>query len=212
MRENPPAESRLGFCHFIREGILRPAPYPTLLVLSLLLYLAAIIGGAGYNASEHGQPPSLSLNVLGQAESSYRAGELTQAHLEYTQAAAISPKDTTYLMGLGVTDNALGEQTRAIDTFKQVLRIKPDHADASYFLGLLYLQRNEIETAIAYLSLSIRVRPENTTASLLNDLGVAYRRNGEPAKARQSFARALSIEPELQSAQQNLAKLGPPAL
>ncbi|TDJ46037.1 MAG: tetratricopeptide repeat protein [Gammaproteobacteria bacterium] len=201
-------DDRFGFTHYLRSGLLHPSPYASLLVLAVWLFVAALIGGSAFHIARQAALPGLSLNVLAAGESSYRAGELVQARDEFLDAAGISPGNSSFLVNLGVAENALGNQLGAIDAFERAIRVKPDHAAANYYLGLLHLQRNEVDAAIYYLSQSIRFWSGPAGAPVYNDLGVAYKRKGDHEKAAQSFTRALEIDPALISAQSNLARLG----
>lgn len=207
MQEPATDDDRFGFTHYLRSGVLNPSPYSSLFVLSVLLFIAAVVGGSAFYVSRQAALPGLSLNVLAEGESSYRAGNLARARDEFQDMAEISPGDSNALVNLGVAENALGNQSGAIDAFKRALRSKPDHAAAYNYLGLIYLQRNELDAAIHYLSQSIRFWAEDAAAPLYNDLGVAYKRRGDREKAAQNFARALEIDPDLVSAQTNLANL-----
>lgn len=166
-----------------------------------------ILAGVGRYYASHAALPMLSLYVLNEGESRFRAGDTLAALREFEGAVSVAPANVDYLLNLGVAHNASGDTPNAIDAFQRVLRVQADHVDANYYLGLLYLQQNKLDTAIEYISRSNDLRPAGGTAAAYNDLGVAYARRGDVQNAVDNYQRALEIDPDFAAAANNLAAL-----
>lgn len=193
-----------GFIAYIRGGIARPGLFPSIFLISLLVFALSLVGGGVFYVTEYRSLPHLSLNFLAAGDQYYRDGQFNNALREYGRAVDIAPADPQSLMSLGTAYYALGDGDRAMHMFKQALRYKPTEPDASYFIGLLYLERGEPGDAIPYISLSARNRSGVDAAQAYNDLGVAYSRIGDLQRAAENYRRALSLNPRLAAAQQNL--------
>ena len=193
-----------GFIDYIRNGITRPAPLPAVFLLSLLVFIVSVIGGFAFFVNDNRALPGLSLNFLAAGDRYYMDGQYNNARREYQRAVDIAPADPQSLISLGVVYNTLGDTDRAMQLFKKALSHKPTEPSASHYVGILYLERGQPREAIPYIALSARNRSGVDAAQAYNDLGVAYSRAGDLARAAENYRKALQLNPRLSAAQQNL--------
>lgn len=96
---------------------------------------------------------------------------------------------------------ALGELRSAALHYQQLRSFGGDHqADAG--LGRVAGSLGKWNRAINYLESAVRQQPAN--ASYLNNLGYAYLKQNQPAKARRLLERAYEIEPKNHQVRNNL--------
>ena len=201
------AAERPGFLQYLRNGFVRPSLYSSIFVFSLVVFVLSLLGGLAFYVAGNTALPRLSLNFLAAGDEYYVDGQYNNALREYQRAVDIAPADPQSLMSLGTVYYAMGDSDRAMQTFKQALRYKPTEPNASYFIGLLYLERGQANEAIPYISLSTQNRSGVDAAQAYNDLGVAYSRIGDTARAAENYRQALLLNPRLSAAQQNLNSL-----
>jgi Flp pilus assembly protein TadD len=79
---------------------------------------------------------------------------------------------------------------------------KKPFAVSYYLLGKIALAINKPDKAIRYFHLATKVQPNDP--AIYNDLGIAYMRNREIENAKQSFQKALEIDPNYRIAKKNL--------
>jgi len=82
--------------------------------------------------------------------------------------------------------------------FKLEQRVKTNPADAATWaqIGHLYFDSQQFVKAINAYENSLKYQPNNP--DVLTDLGVMYRRNGEPDKAVEKFDTAMRVDPKHQ--------------
>jgi len=207
MSEPLPEAKHPGFIHYVRSGFTRPTLYASIFLVSLLAFALSVTGGLAFYVRSNNALPRLSLNFLAAGDQYYIDGQYNNALREYQRAVEIVPADPQSLMSLGTVHYALGDAERAMQAFKQALRHKPTEPNASYFIGLLYLERGQPKEAIPYISLSAQHRAGLDKAQSYNDLGVAYSRTGDFARAAENYRQALLLNPRLSAAQKNLDAL-----
>ncbi|MCP4694811.1 MAG: tetratricopeptide repeat protein [Desulfobacterales bacterium] len=69
----------------------------------------------------------------------------------------------------------------------------PGSAAAWIQLGNFYFDHDKVDGAIEAYRKALEITPDN--ADVLTDLGVMYRRKGQPEKAVQSFDKAIAVNP-----------------
>lgn len=84
---------------------------------------------------------------------------------------------------------------------KDHLKAHPEDADAWALLGNLYYDTDQVARAIEAYEKSLSLGPG--TPHVITDLGVMYRRNGEPEKAVRAFDRAIAADPDFEAARFN---------
>lgn len=81
-----------------------------------------------------------------------------------------------------------GDYKTAESTYKQILRDFPGHPDATHFLGLIYSQKGDHINGIEYIKKAIAANPKNPVFH--NNLGEAYRRQGNSKQALKCFEKS----------------------
>jgi len=72
-------------------------------------------------------------------------------------------------------------------------------------LGLALMRSNRIQEAIKALERAVALNPRS--AVYHNNLGAAYERAGQLAKARTMYQEALNLDPKLEDARKNLQRI-----
>ena len=193
-----------GLLRYLRRGLADFSPAAWMFSLAALVFAIAVAAGFGFYLARYGSPPRLSLYVLEDGERYFRKGDTARALQEFAAAAAVAPADTQNQVNLGAAAYAAGDRVRAMQAFRQALRYDSDQPEASYYLGVMYLQDGRVDEAIALISRSLPGRSGAAAATAYNDLGVAYARKGDLARAADSYQRALEIDPGLDAARRNL--------
>jgi tetratricopeptide (TPR) repeat protein len=78
------------------------------------------------------------------------------------------------------------EFTEALKTMEKAVAEQPNHAGSEITLGKLYLMAGKTDKAIAHLEKARAIDPKST--AVYAHLAAAYRRQGNPAKAREMLA------------------------
>lgn len=95
-----------------------------------------------------------------------------------------------------------GNIFRAQAGYRYVLDIDPDHALCNNLMGMLYRQQRRYDEAIPYIKKAIAAEPGDAKAH--SNLGQALLMQGRFAESVTSFESALSLNPDLESAQVGL--------
>jgi ribosomal protein S12 methylthiotransferase accessory factor len=143
--------------------------------------------------------------------SCYRSlGQLETALSYYQQALALDPlpQDLVSIysyMGLCLKDR--GEYRKALKVLKEGEKIDTERTDIHNLMGFCHFKLKEYESAIASFKKVIRLNP----ASAIDYANIAsnYRDMGDPQKAIRYYELALAIDPSIEFAKENLAKMQP---
>jgi len=139
-------------------------------------------------------------NALGQI---YRAQNLySQAIEELEKAIEISQTDPVPPYNLAAIYQEMEDYTRADSFFREALRRDSRFTPALYRQGTLNLFRGDLDQAKKHLIDFVELEPGNAFGH--NNLGCLLWRQGASAAARESFRRAVELEPALASAWLNL--------
>ncbi|TBV82791.1 MAG: tetratricopeptide repeat protein [Desulfobulbaceae bacterium] len=92
-------------------------------------------------------------------------------------------------------------QLRVLESLEQKVATDPDNVQAWTQLGHLYFDANRFHSAIAAYTRSLELAPNNP--DVLADLGVMYRRIGEPLRAVALFEQAIALNPLHETARFN---------
>jgi Flp pilus assembly protein TadD len=68
------------------------------------------------------------------------------------------------------------------------------------------LRTNRVNEAVQALERAVSLNPKSPAA--LNNLGAAYERKGDIAKAKTMYRQALAVDPRFEEARANLKRLG----
>ncbi|WP_279245282.1 XrtA/PEP-CTERM system TPR-repeat protein PrsT [Candidatus Litorirhabdus singularis] len=121
------------------------------------------------------------------------------------KVAELAPDSSAAQIRLGAGMLASGDQSSGIASLQSALKIDPQFQQADILLVLSYMQQGETEQALAAAK-EYRTRNPVSVAPL-NLLGRVHLAMGDEALAKESFEKALTIEPGDPAAHSNLAQL-----
>lgn len=180
--------------------------FPTFVLRRLALkryarLLAAVTlsaGLIGWTALAWTQTPSAAEETIKKA---LQAGQLQQARQLVQKEIKNSPESVQWRFMDGVILAQQGQIDLAIDTFKQITQSHPDHSEAYNNLGVLYASKGQLETSKAFLEKALLTHPSYAAAHRnLSDV--------HSKLAKQSYAKALQIDPKAKADAPQLTLLG----
>ncbi|MGE5028113.1 MAG: XrtA/PEP-CTERM system TPR-repeat protein PrsT [Betaproteobacteria bacterium] len=140
------------------------------------------------------------------------AGEVyTQARqfakgAEYLEkAVSLQPQNPTLRTSLGANRLAMGEPDSGISDLESAAKLDSGQTGADIMLALTHLSRKEYDQALEVALRLEKKQPKNPAT--FNLLGAVYLGKQDPANARKSFERALSLQPDYFPAVMNLAQM-----
>lgn len=146
-------------------------------------------------------------------EGNYLMGELSEIQEEYgaakkyyKQVLAIDPtyQDVYARMGIVALSMEPEDKKRAMKYFKKALKVDRDHIDANYQYALLVNElKDKPKKAIKYLKRTIQLQPNHPFANY--DLALLYHQLESPIDAHFYYQKAIAINPELQTADNDAA-------
>jgi len=98
-------------------------------------------------------------------------------------------------------DNQAAQTMQAITNLEAAVTAKPDDFQSWVQLGHLYYDTDQYQKAISAYTTSLKYHSGD--ANLLTDLGVMYRRAGQPEKAIEWFKKAQAMDPRHQPSRFN---------
>lgn len=98
-----------------------------------------------------------------------------------------------------------GRMDEAERGFKSVIQFHPELGGPHANLGVIYRQANKLPQAVAELELAVKASPRQPV--YFNQLGITYRLQGQFAKAREAYERAIDLDPNYATATLNLGVL-----
>jgi hypothetical protein len=141
-------------------------------------------------------------------EAHLRLGTLMLARLDPVDAEAvladairIEPRSPDAHNLHGSALSAFGLSAEAIGEFKLAIRLKPDFGQAHYNLARALARYGPIDEALEQFGLAAAAFSEN--AQFHNEFGEALLRKGNAADALDQFEKALDLDPNIRSAQEN---------
>jgi protein O-GlcNAc transferase len=101
---------------------------------------------------------------------------------------------------------AAGQAREAEVLYRQLLHRNPQHPDALFELSVLLFESGRYQESSQHLERLLAIRADDPVLRpvLLTNLGEAYRRQGELARAAAAFAHILAVDPDFPEAHQNL--------
>ena len=97
-----------------------------------------------------------------------------------------------------------GNVYRAQAGYRYVLDIDPDNVLCNNLMGMLYRQLRRYDEAVPYIEKAIALEPRDAKAH--SNLGQALLMQGKFAESMTSFQNALSLDPNLETAQVGLQR------
>ena len=126
------------------------------------------------------------------------AGQLSQAILDYDEAARLDPSNAYVLIDRGIALTRIGQFDRAILDFDQAIRLAPNDDTPLFNRGNANSAKKQFDRAIQDFSEAIRLNPDNQAA--YNNRGITFRQTGQYDKAILDFSQALRLAPNNESA------------
>lgn len=112
------------------------------------------------------------------------------------------PSNPLPLIGLGEVHLASGNLPEAETAYRKAVRVDPNSPRALEGLGTVLVSRSAFEDAIDHFNRSLAQAP---SATLHNKLGVAHDLKGDGSGAQRHYRAALTLDPNIVSARNNLA-------
>lgn len=174
-------------------------------------YLIGLGLGAQGKRPAARQQLEASLNLAPQAlEPLAQLVSLTFADRQPAQAiervkkqVALVPKSAPHRMLLGETYAAAGDLKAAEAAFQQAIELDPNLMEPYVKLGGLYAAAGRYDEALAKVNDAAKRNPRDVGPLMLE--GIIFEQKGEVTKARESYEKALAINPHLAPAANNLA-------
>lgn len=136
------------------------------------------------------------------------------AEKKYQRIAEMTPDNHFVLANLAVTQIQSGKLAAAQVALEKAIALKPDDVFAAVNLGNVYCRQGRFDDSIAILNRALQADSKNAVAH--NYLAIALGKNGDTAKAEESFRASLALNPKYANAHFNLAVMyanaEPPAL
>ncbi len=130
-----------------------------------------------------------------------RQGRLEEAEAGHRRALELAPGNGRYLNNLGYALLAHGKAAAALPVLLEAARVDPLGRRVRTNLGFAHAALGDWPRAARSFELG------GTPAEAQNNLGLAYERAGNLAQAREHYAEAMRLDPQLAVARANLAHL-----
>ncbi|MCO4087961.1 MAG: tetratricopeptide repeat protein [Limnohabitans sp.] len=173
-----------------RLALLRHACCLATLVLSL--------GLLGWTSTAWAQSPATAEEAIKKA---IQGGQLEQARQLVQKERKNAPQAVQWRFMEGVIQAQQGQIDKAIDTFKQISQTHPDQSEAYNNLGVLYASKGQLDASKVFLEKALQTHPSYAAAHRnLSDV--------HSQLAKQSYAKALQVDPKAKSTAPQLTLLG----
>ncbi|MGC8668452.1 MAG: tetratricopeptide repeat protein, partial [Chthonomonadales bacterium] len=129
-------------------------------------------------------------------------GMLQEAADAYAAAARRAPASAEIRVNWGRVLGAAGEEADALERFAEAIRLDPAYANGYFSAADLLYRLGAYAEAISTLYAGLERDPHNAQGFLV--LGNCYFRTGELAAAAAAYRQALSLQPNLAEAANNL--------
>lgn len=180
--------------------------YRPLFLLATGLLGSAFAVGFVFYLQQYRQLPWIHYNLyLTEADAAYERGDFPNAMAQYRTITVLDPGDFQASVRLGMAAASAGLTAEALAAFDHALAINPACGDCRHRKGIIYLTEWWRGDPVAELDAAAALTPGD--AAIWSDLGVARVQSGDRAGAREAFIRALTLQPTLRTAQENLARL-----
>jgi len=138
----------------------------------------------------------------------YNLGYADQALIHFEQALRLVPEqeDLPYIysyMGSAYKDLELYDE--ALSVLEKGLQVDEERSDIHNMMGVCYFKKEEYAKAIPCFERAVALNP--SSGMDYANLGVNHRRLGNKDEAVHFFTLALSLDPEIEFAQQQLAEI-----
>ncbi len=144
------------------------------------------------NREQHISPEIL--KMLGEAEQFERAKDVQNAQDKYRQVTLIAPDFAYGYFALGKFYNRTGESIRANVSFQKAFQIDTLYMSAYRESYYIYIKQSNYKEIINVLTNALS--KGNDYWEINYNLGVAFLGDADPARAIESFKRALALNPK----------------
>ncbi len=134
-----------------------------------------------------------------------RQGNYKEARVKLEQASTLAPENMSLVRELAASRMASGDEGGAIEALTQLAEKDTNTHQADVLLVMTHMKAKRHDAALKVIDELERRHPKLALTENLR--GAVYLARNEPAKARQSFAKALAIDPGYLAAASNLARL-----
>lgn len=128
-------------------------------------------------------------------EAYMRQGDYTSALRELLEAEKLDPENAFTQHDLGLCYRAKDRMADALAHLNKAVMLKPSYTPARNSLGRAYLEVGELDKAIATFKEITKDALYATPHFPLANLGLAYYKKGDYAKALEYYHQALKLEP-----------------
>ena len=125
---------------------------------------------------------------------SERSGDITQAEKYFEQSISLSPTNAEALNYLGYMWAEKGMKLdQAKELIERALKLEPDNAAFLDSLGWVYFQQGKAQDAVSTLLKAVAATADEPDATIYDHLGDAYAAAKDMDKAREAWAKSLSL-------------------
>ena len=150
---------------------------------------------------------TVALNGLGNVDS--RRGDWPTALVLYRRAVAADPTNASSWLNVGRAELALGHPLPAIEGFERALQFRPDYDKARLPFAAALVAAQRVDDAAVQIEALLARQPDDALA--WENLGRIRAFQNRAPEAIAHFERALELNPQLESARKELARLKQPA-
>ena len=123
----------------------------------------------------------------------------------YSQAIEVDELFSMAYNNRGTVYQSLGDYSLALDDYSKAIELKPLYAPAYYSRGLVHSKMGDHSQALADYGKTIEL--DENYFGAYNSRGDIYQQQGKQKLAITDYMKALALQPEIQSAHENLAWL-----
>lgn len=135
----------------------------------------------------------------------YNQGDYPRSKTYYRRAMQLLPYAIEAKFGFALPESALGNWTSVEAIYQDILKIDPKNTRAHYWLSTMYYQQQRYDAAYRHLEIVVNLYPFDYDATVL--FGWVHLQQGNTAKAKALFEKALLIQPTSASAKEGLELL-----
>lgn len=135
---------------------------------------------------------------------SLQSGDATSALRELLQAEKLNPNDPEIRFALGWAYSAKGRYLEALEQYQQTLALDPKFTEAHNAIGAIYLEMGKWDEAIQEFEKVLKDILYPTPFYVFNNMGWAYFKKGESARAIEYYKKAVGLKPDFGLAYYNM--------
>jgi len=110
-------------------------------------------------------------------------------------------------INMGIIEQNRGNIKKALQLFLAAAKLSPDNFEAWSNAGSMYLLSGDNQNALAAYKKAAELEPTARGAGVLVNLGIIQLKMKDFQKAKESFAKAVELNPDMLEARENLANI-----